>query len=282
MKNVWFWVMDWVVIRRLCSSRITKGAVFWAFFVPLAANVLDNIPDEIQIPWFSSAEDKEGAEAGSRFGSITIPISLALPFSWQLSFYAAFLSFIAFVLCKIRCPEVIEEFRDFEEFEQSKMGPSDLYHLSHPEEKVTRPAVGKLSENSRIFAQDNDMARRILSDGFTASINYAIDRDLEVIRTASDANEKREVTRVSLQGNPPITTADLANLHSGLSGLSDTIRKRLSESRNSELSSQYYMTIGYAKFKRFESRAIVSLLLLSSFGCVGWILLSVLSSVVFY
>ncbi|MFG3596492.1 hypothetical protein [Bradyrhizobium sp. RDI18] len=117
----------WQFMRPFFSLTVAKLFITWFAVVPVAAHLLSKAPDTIKVPqncnWtvelgpISGPDDstktpsKNWANAESRCAFLEFPI--ALPFNWQLLWFASFLFFMAFAIYSIACPGFIKRYPNY-------------------------------------------------------------------------------------------------------------------------------------------------------------------------
>jgi len=94
----------WDTIKGFGQAKVLRASFIFLFLVPIFANLLSNLPEEITVPLF----DK------------TLAIPLLLPFSWFLLFISSLFASVGNVIYSAFCPTLIKEFKDYQSFEESK------------------------------------------------------------------------------------------------------------------------------------------------------------------
>ena len=100
----------WSSLRAIGNNRATGSAYAWFIITPLAARFLEYVPNRIVVP----------------FGANEIPISLGLPFSWIIFFFAALFLSIGHLAYSLFCPEIIRNYRSYPEFKEEGKGKYQL------------------------------------------------------------------------------------------------------------------------------------------------------------
>lgn len=90
---------DWLSLSSFSKSKLVKSMVYWLFITPIVAKALSSIN---QIDLSSVGFD----------GSINI----TLPFSWTLFFFSALFFSIGNFLYTLKCPELIRDYSDFNDY----------------------------------------------------------------------------------------------------------------------------------------------------------------------
>lgn len=137
--------ITWDLLREIGEIRALGTCYFFFITVPIVAKLFSLVPEKIVIP----------------FSSFEIPITLSLPFSWMLFFWAAFFVSIGLTVYKLYCPRIIAEFSNYEEFANSKR--SGLFFQS--------------VFYSLVDTKDTDMKRVI------ENVNSRYDNNFDVERT---------------------------------------------------------------------------------------------------
>ena len=117
----------WQFMRPFFSLTVAKLFITWFAVVPVAAHLLSRVPDTVKLPqscnWtieidpISRSDDltktasQPWANAQSHCTFLEFPI--ALPFNWQLLWFASLLFFLAFVIYSIACPGFIKRYPDY-------------------------------------------------------------------------------------------------------------------------------------------------------------------------
>ena len=94
--------MKWSLIRSLGNSKLVKSSFVWLLIVPIAARLLSNIDEVINLTIFDSQ----------------VNLTTSLPFSWQLLFLAACFFTIANIIYNTFCPEIFREYKNYHEFKE--------------------------------------------------------------------------------------------------------------------------------------------------------------------
>ena len=100
----------WVNIRNIHKMRIVQQMYIWLFLLPVAANALAKLPENLLI-------DAWGQQ---------IEISTELPFSWQLFYLAAVCFVISNLIYQVRCPRIIKDHPTYATFLDERKGVSHL------------------------------------------------------------------------------------------------------------------------------------------------------------
>jgi hypothetical protein len=106
----------WKTIRGVGSSKAVNSANIWAIIVPIAAKFLDKVQEVVSIELF-----------GHNF-----QLTLKLPFSWEVLFFASFSFLIANVLYAVYCPTLIKETGSFKDFSEQKRSGNELLEILRP------------------------------------------------------------------------------------------------------------------------------------------------------
>lgn len=120
-------LQHWQFMRPFFSLTVAKLFITWFAVVPVAAHLLSKAPDTLKFPqscdWtielgpISRSDDSPSpalqnwAHAQSHCSFVEFPI--ALPFNWQILWFASFLFFIAFAIYWIACPGFIKRYPDY-------------------------------------------------------------------------------------------------------------------------------------------------------------------------
>ncbi len=93
-------VPTWSALNRLGQSRVLRSSYFWLAAVPILARILEHVGQQHDIRLFGA----------------TLHISLGLPFSWKILFYASFVFSIASFVYSIACPGLVRSYQRFSDF----------------------------------------------------------------------------------------------------------------------------------------------------------------------
>jgi hypothetical protein len=99
----------WSFFSRVGNSHTLRELARWFVFVPILARLLAKIAREVtQVP---------------RLSFLT---HFALPFDWQLLYYAAFSFMLASLVYELRAPRLFRDFTNFFNFSRTQQGPLEL------------------------------------------------------------------------------------------------------------------------------------------------------------
>jgi hypothetical protein len=101
MKIIPTW--DWVTLSAFSKSKIVKSMVYWLFVTPILAKALSSI-NHIDLKYL-------GFDGN---------INLTLPFSWTAFFFSALFFSFGNLLYSIKCPELIKDYKDFNNYASSQ------------------------------------------------------------------------------------------------------------------------------------------------------------------
>ena len=93
-------VPTWSGLQKLAESKVLRSSYYWLIGVPLAAKALSHMEDPLRLRVFGN----------------TFQLSLDLPFSWQLFYYAALSIAIAGIWFNMKCPRIIRHYNSYDEF----------------------------------------------------------------------------------------------------------------------------------------------------------------------
>ncbi|MCR9245509.1 MAG: hypothetical protein NXI31_10790 [bacterium] len=103
------WWPNWTRLILMSRGGLAKHSVFWLVATPLAAKLVMSLPDPIAL------------------GSLSVP-KFDLPFSWRALFFGA-LGFAVGNLIRLRCPALVSDYRNFDEFARSGRGYLEIKAL---------------------------------------------------------------------------------------------------------------------------------------------------------
>jgi hypothetical protein len=92
--------LRWSLVRNLSTSKAVQSSLIWLFIVPISARSLTKINTTVEPILF-----------GEKF-----KFDLALPFSWQLLFFAALSFTVANIVYQIFCPRLFKAYKTYTEF----------------------------------------------------------------------------------------------------------------------------------------------------------------------
>ncbi|WP_210164234.1 hypothetical protein [Bradyrhizobium japonicum] len=117
----------WQFMRPFFSLTVAKLFITWFAVVPVAAHLLSKAPESLKLPqscnWVieigpaSQPDDstrtaaRSWANAQSQCTFLEFPI--ALPFNWQLLWFASLLFFMAFAIYSIACPRFVKRYPNY-------------------------------------------------------------------------------------------------------------------------------------------------------------------------
>jgi hypothetical protein len=90
----------WSDLSRIGESTIARSAYFWLAVVPLAAIAFSKVERIAHVEMFNHKWQ----------------ITLELPFSWKMLFWASLAASIANLIYQFRCPRIIRRFPTFKAF----------------------------------------------------------------------------------------------------------------------------------------------------------------------
>ncbi len=142
----WRWMLakcpDWLALSRVGKSRVFRSSYFWFLAVPLAAHLLAEIGDKIEIP----------------LGDSAIVIALGLPFTWKCFYFSALFFVVGSFTYSAFCPGMIRDFKDFADFEAKGGSHLELLRVVYSLTVEIRPQeIGALREfHERYVEKEED------------------------------------------------------------------------------------------------------------------------------
>jgi len=106
IKYIWEMFPAWSSLRSLGNNRIIKTSYLWLFIVPIVAKLIQEFPSQFKI-----TDD--------------LILTLGLPFSWHMFYFAAVCFTFASILYSWKCPPLIRDYADWSEYKK-KAGSIDL------------------------------------------------------------------------------------------------------------------------------------------------------------
>ena len=100
----------WQTLRDIQKNKIIKSMYIWLFIVPVTAKLFAEIEDRVCVTIF-----------GHNF-----TVDLVLPFSWQALFLAALLFVVANIIFIMFSPEIVKEYRNYQNFLDAGKGEKQL------------------------------------------------------------------------------------------------------------------------------------------------------------
>jgi len=110
IENYWRLSTNWSSLNKLGQSRVLRSSYFWIIFVPFGAKVLSQVGDQHSITIFGA----------------TFLLTLGLPFSWKIFFYASIAFSLASLLYSIFCPSIIKNYERFSDFQDEGKGERQI------------------------------------------------------------------------------------------------------------------------------------------------------------
>ena len=93
-------IPSWAGLSRLGQSKVVRSSWLWTVSVPVAARILHNVPDTIEIP----------------IADIYVPLSLQLPFSWVALFFASLFFSLGAAGYAMASPTLVRKFKDYTDY----------------------------------------------------------------------------------------------------------------------------------------------------------------------
>lgn len=103
----------WVDLRKLGNSKAVRSASVWAIVVPIAAKLLEDVKDVVDVMILSHP----------------FTFHLSLPFSWKVMFMTALAFMLANLLYEWYCPKLIKETNNYCDFSDQKRSGRELHQL---------------------------------------------------------------------------------------------------------------------------------------------------------
>ncbi|WP_020584446.1 hypothetical protein [Endozoicomonas elysicola] len=107
---MWKYVPNWHSLKSLGKSKVIRSSYWWLFLVPMLAKVFEATGDEILVTILNA----------------TFKITLKLPFSWSLFYFSAVCFAAASLIYLVRCPQMIDAYESFEDWEKSGRDQTSL------------------------------------------------------------------------------------------------------------------------------------------------------------
>ena len=109
--NLWNSPLRWSDLAKIGNSKVAKSTVIWIFLVPLFVRILKPI---------NAIEISLGGNAFS--------VDLALPFYWEILFFASLFFALGTILHTIFCPKFLALYETYPQFKE--LGRGDRTILS--------------------------------------------------------------------------------------------------------------------------------------------------------
>jgi hypothetical protein len=103
-------VPNWPAFERLGESRTVRSTYVWVFLVPIVARAFASVPETIQVPWMSAE----------------IHVSLRLPFSWEMGYYAALSFACGSFVYQLFSPAFSRRYKSYPDFGRDMRGSLSL------------------------------------------------------------------------------------------------------------------------------------------------------------
>lgn len=108
-------MITWSRLHKVQKVKFVKGMYLWLFLVPIAANALAKVNDNVA--------------PLSLFG-YSFDLQLSLPFSWPLFYFSALCFVMGNVFFYMYCPRLVTEHGNFAEFESRGKNIQQLYEYT--------------------------------------------------------------------------------------------------------------------------------------------------------
>lgn len=102
--------VNWSALNRLGKSRVLHSSYFWFFAVPMLARLLKHVQPSHHIRLF-----------GGEFH-----VTLGLPFSWKILFYASLAFSAASLIYNLACPAIVRAYQRYSDFEIEGKGSRQI------------------------------------------------------------------------------------------------------------------------------------------------------------
>lgn len=123
----------WSLFNELSNSAPVRSVAIWFFIVPIVAKLV-----------FTLRKIHFESESWQN-----IVLSISLPFQWKMIFFSALFFMIARIIYVISCPRLVNEFKDFGEFEKKGLSRVQLNGFIYDE--INSAFKGKLNNNDIDF-----------------------------------------------------------------------------------------------------------------------------------
>lgn len=105
--------ISWQNFRDFFNITIFKYFVTWFALFPIAANILEKIPDEVKIPIDND---------------IIYTFNVSLPFKWQILWFASLSFVLAYILYLIFVPKYITKYFNYKYYKEYEHSPRNLVY----------------------------------------------------------------------------------------------------------------------------------------------------------
>lgn len=144
-------IPNWITLRLFGQNKILKSSYFWFFFVPICAKLLQYLPDAVEV---GLPDVMRPLNAGGLPRS-EVSLSLSLPFTWQVMFFASVAFSIASIIFAWRCPPLIRDFVSPADFTEQGRSPFHIWHF-----------VGE--------ARKQELPQRLVGEGYVIQSQYRL------------------------------------------------------------------------------------------------------------
>ena len=149
-------MIAWSSLRGVGESKLLRSSGVWLVVVPMLARAASKLEETIRIDLFGTA----------------VQVDVALPFTWQIFFFASVAFAIAGGLYSIRCPRLLRETPNFQDFRQQGKGMSFLEsHLEAQEEGERLTEAQRAVAAARAAGPDH--STRLLGTAFHAAHEHS-------------------------------------------------------------------------------------------------------------
>lgn len=107
--------ISWQNFRDFFNITIFKYFVTWFAIFPIAAKILEKIPNEVNIP----------------FDNVIYTITIGLPFKWQILWFASLSFVFAYILYVCCVPKFITKYFNYKYYKEYEHSPRNLVYEAH-------------------------------------------------------------------------------------------------------------------------------------------------------
>ncbi|HHF2997967.1 TPA: hypothetical protein ACPJ01_004462 [Vibrio diabolicus] len=154
-------MLNWSSQNSLAKSKMVKSSGIWFVLVPIVAQLLEGFDGALPII----------------INSKTYELTLVLPFSWQLLFFAAFFFMVAGIIYQVRCSDIVKLYTSYSQFKLE--GNSRLQVNQHLKRIVWD------DKNGVIFKDYKNVINTYLSNYSSCSINK-LKSDVDYLNVLDD------------------------------------------------------------------------------------------------
>jgi hypothetical protein len=144
---VWYVIISkipgWDGIRHFTRNPAFKFSALWLFLIPLLARLLAALKESSKNapepnPWISWWPEN-------------------LPVTWNLLYICSALALLGLICFKIRCPNPVREFENWNDFKTKNFGPTELKQHLQELARTRAVSIGSMLSNLQVMTRDGEI-----------------------------------------------------------------------------------------------------------------------------